>query len=211
MPSSIRPPLIESIVEIILAVRAGFRNAVQITTWPRRTRSVIAASAASAVNDSNVISSVGRGTVWKWSKSHSDSNPRRSASRATAAVRCHASSGSQPSNSPCQPWGAIAPIFTACLRSSLLAVATIIEDPGAIGEGRRVTLRGWPRLLPGAFLTYSVRSDRMVRSFRRCAGIWPTQARFVHDLVPSRRTEAGTRPIPGHSAGRDGIVNEIQR
>ena len=31
MPSSIRPPLMVSIVEIILAVRAGFRNAVQIT------------------------------------------------------------------------------------------------------------------------------------------------------------------------------------
>ena len=38
IPSSIRPPLMTSIVEIILAVRAGFRNAVQITMWPRRTR-----------------------------------------------------------------------------------------------------------------------------------------------------------------------------
>ena len=54
-----------SIVEIIFAVSAGFRNAVQMTMWPSRTRSVIAARAASDVNDSNVISSVGRGTVWK--------------------------------------------------------------------------------------------------------------------------------------------------
>jgi hypothetical protein len=45
--------------------QGGFRNAVQITMWPSRTRSVIAASADSEVNDSNVISSVGRGTVWK--------------------------------------------------------------------------------------------------------------------------------------------------
>jgi hypothetical protein len=42
---------------------------VQITMCPRRTRDVSAASAAREVNDSNVISSVGRGTVWKWSKS----------------------------------------------------------------------------------------------------------------------------------------------
>ena len=62
-----------SIVEIILAVSAGFRNAVQMTMWPSRTRVVCAASADSEVNDSKVISSVGRGTVWKWSKSQIDS------------------------------------------------------------------------------------------------------------------------------------------
>ena len=107
MPSSIRPPLIVSIVEIILAVSAGFRNPVQMTTWPSRTRSVRAASAESVVNDSNVISSVGRGTVWKWSNSQIDSTPSRSASWATATVRRHASSGSQPSYSPVQPWGTI--------------------------------------------------------------------------------------------------------
>ena len=109
-----------SIVEIILAVRAGLRNAVQMTMWPRRTRSVSAASAASEVNDSNVISSVGRGTVWKWSNSQIDSNPSRSAWRATSVVRRHASSGSQPSYSPTQPWGTIAPIFmTVCHAETL--------------------------------------------------------------------------------------------
>ena len=54
-----------SIVEIIFAVRAGLRNAVQMTMWPSRTRLVSAASALSEVNDSKVISSVGRGIVWK--------------------------------------------------------------------------------------------------------------------------------------------------
>ena len=111
MPSSIRPPLIVSIVEIIFAVNAGLRNAVQMTMCPRRTRVVRAAKAASDVNDSNVISSVGRGTVWKWSKSQMASKPSLSACCATSVVRRQASSGSQPSYSPTQPWGTIAPIF----------------------------------------------------------------------------------------------------
>ena len=111
MPSSIRPPLIVSIVEIILAVRAGLRKAVQMTMWPSRTRVVSAARADRLVNDSKVISSVGRGTVWKWSNSQIDSKPSRSACWATATVRRQASSGSQPSYSPTQPWGTITPIF----------------------------------------------------------------------------------------------------
>ena len=65
MPSSNRPPLMTSIVDAIFAVRAGFRNPAQMTMWPSRTRSVAIASADRTVNDSNVISSVGRGTVWK--------------------------------------------------------------------------------------------------------------------------------------------------
>ena len=52
-----------SIVEAIFAVRAGLRNPVQITMWPSRAREVACASAASIVNDSKVISSVGSGTV----------------------------------------------------------------------------------------------------------------------------------------------------
>jgi hypothetical protein len=98
-------------VEIILAVSAGFRNAVQMTRWPSRTRRVSAASAASEVNDSNVISSVGSGIVWKWSKSQIDSKPSASALWATSTVRAHARAGSQPSYSPVQPWGAMMPTF----------------------------------------------------------------------------------------------------
>ena len=86
-----------SIVEIILAVSAGLRNAVQMTTWPSRTRDVRAASAESDVNDSKVISSLGRGTVWKWSKSQTDSNPSRSAWAVTSVVRFQAASESHPS------------------------------------------------------------------------------------------------------------------
>jgi hypothetical protein len=40
-----------------------------------------------------LIASVGRGTVWKWSKIQIDSKPSRSACRATSVVRRHASSG----------------------------------------------------------------------------------------------------------------------
>ena len=46
-----------------------------MTTCPSRTRVVSAASAESDVNDSKVISSVGRGTVVKWSNSQIDSKP----------------------------------------------------------------------------------------------------------------------------------------
>ena len=103
MPSSIRPPLMTSRVQIILAVRAGFRNAVQMTMCPRRTRSVDAASAARLVNDSKVISSVGSGTVWKWSNSQIDSNPSRSACWATATVRAHARAAPSRRTRPSSP------------------------------------------------------------------------------------------------------------
>ena len=76
---------------------------------------VSAASADSVVNDSNVISSVGRGTVWKWSNSQIDSNPSSSACVATTVVRRQASSGSQPSYSPVQPCGTMIPIFIGSL------------------------------------------------------------------------------------------------
>ena len=55
------------------------------------------ASAASTENDSKVISSVGSGTVWKWSNTQSDSKPSDSAWRASSTVRAHASAGGQPS------------------------------------------------------------------------------------------------------------------
>ena len=80
------------------------------------------------MNDSNVISSVGRGTVWKWSNSQIDSNPSRSACRATSVVRRQASSGSQPSYSPTQPWGTIAPIFIGAASAS----STTVSPPNAI-------------------------------------------------------------------------------
>ena len=91
-----------------------------MTMWPSRTRFVSAARAASEVNDSNVISSVGRGTVWKWSNSQIDSKPSRSAWTATSVVRRQASDGSQPSYSPIQPCGTMTPILTPALPDRLL-------------------------------------------------------------------------------------------
>ena len=109
MASSNRPPLMTSIVEAILAVRAGFRNPAQMTMCPSRTRSVAIASAASTENDSKVISSVGAGTVWKWSNTQSASKPSPSACRASSIVRSQASAADHPAYSPFQPWGAINP------------------------------------------------------------------------------------------------------
>ena len=68
-----------------------------MTMWPMRTRDVRAARAARLVKDSKVSSSVGRGTVVKWSYSQMDSKPSRSAWRATATVRAHALAASHPS------------------------------------------------------------------------------------------------------------------
>ena len=99
-----------SIVEAILAVRAGLRKPVQMTMWPIRARDVACASAASIVNDSKVISSVGRGTVVKWSNTQIDSKPSVSACRARAIAVAQASAACQPSNSPFQPWGTITPM-----------------------------------------------------------------------------------------------------
>src|SRR5262245_18371229 len=107
-----------SIVETIFATRAGFRNAAQTTMWPRRTRDVTAASAASDVNDSKVISSVGSGNVWKWSNSQIDSNPSASACCATSTVRSQEARESQPSYSPVQPCGTTIPTFTGRPRST---------------------------------------------------------------------------------------------
>src|ERR1035437_52131 len=131
MPSSNRPPLITSIVEQSLAVRPGFRNDVQTTMWPSRTRFVAIASAARVENDSKVISSVGSGTVVKWSKTQSDSNPSASAFCASSIVRVHAAAASQPSYSPFQPWAAIMPTCIE-LRS---------EDPERLEPERLCVLR----------------------------------------------------------------------
>jgi len=67
-----------------------------MTMCPSLTRLVNAANALSDVNDSNVNSSVGLGTVWKWSKSQIDSKPIWSACRATSTLRAHARDGSHP-------------------------------------------------------------------------------------------------------------------
>ena len=109
-----------------LAVRPGFRKPVQTTMWPRRTRVVTIAIAASIENDSNVISSVGSGTVWKWPNTQSDSKPSDSACRVSSIERAHAVAGSHPSYSPFQPWGTISPTF---MSSSDLGEPWIGEAP----------------------------------------------------------------------------------
>src|SRR5205823_2111639 len=99
------------------------------------TREVRPASAESAVNDSNVISSVGRGMVWKWSNSQIDSKPSRSACCATAAVRRQASTESQPSYSPCQPCGTTTPTFKPGLLSSDRCVGLLAgQRPRRVGQ-----------------------------------------------------------------------------
>ena len=46
IPTFMRPPLMSSMVAIILATRAGLRYVLPVTSVPRRTRSVVAARPA---------------------------------------------------------------------------------------------------------------------------------------------------------------------
>ena len=125
-----------SIVDDILAVRAGFRNPVQTTMWPSRTRSVTIASAVSTQNDSRVISSVGSGTVWKWSNAQIDSKPSASASVPARPSAPRPAAGSQPSYSPFQPCGAISPTF---IRSASLRFGRDPSRPSGGSGPRRAT------------------------------------------------------------------------
>ncbi len=144
MPSSNRPPEITSIVDASLAVRAGLRKPAQMTMCPTRTRRVAIAMPVIAANDSKVISSVGTGTVVKWSNSQRLSNPRASASWASSIVRVQAAAASQPLYSPFQPWGVMRP---TCIRSipsirrrrgrpSTVAQAVAPDGSGPVRGGR---------------------------------------------------------------------------
>ena len=82
---------------------------MQVHIWPSRTRSVTAASEAMSVHASYVTSCVGAGTVWKWSKTQTDSNPLSSASRAMRVIVGQCSVVSMPARSIFQPWGTNSP------------------------------------------------------------------------------------------------------
>ena len=99
--------------------------------------------AVSVVNDSKVISSIGSGTVWKWSKTHSDSKPSSSASRASSSVRAQAAAGSQPLYSYFQPCGISTPTFMTASNTTANTTPSTrrIDDgtrsnPSAGGLGR---------------------------------------------------------------------------
>src|SRR5512141_2258172 len=125
--------------ETSLATSAGWRQPPHSTRWPSRTRAVSTASADRLTNASNVISSVGTGSVWTWSNSHTESKPSASASCATATVRAHARDGSQPSYSPVQPWGARIPtrirVTSACLAAleDRARLVRVVHDEGEGG------------------------------------------------------------------------------
>ena len=88
------------------------------------------------MNDSKVISSVGSGTVWKWSNTQSDSNPSASAWRVRVIVRAQASAGSQPSYSPFQPCGINNP---TCIPTSHRACErSMVPQMGGCRAGRVV-------------------------------------------------------------------------
>ena len=106
------------------------------------------ASAVTIPNDSKVISSVGSGTVWKWSKAQRDSKPSRSACAASSTVRAQAAAGSQPSYSPFQPCGIISPTFI--VTSSTASVAGLRASTHVALDGPSPVRRGAPSPLIAA-------------------------------------------------------------
>ena len=189
MPSSKRPPLMTSMVEAILAVRAGFRNPVQTTMWPRRTRSVAIARAARTENDSKVISSVGSGTVWKWSNTHSDSKPSASACLASSIVRAQASAGASRRTRPSSP----------AVPSDRPASVPPDGCGGAHGDVRApILLDGCQRLRPDRAAPRSARPVGLDRH-----AIAPRRAAVPHDRDDrGRARDRGTGPDRGCGAGQ---------
>jgi hypothetical protein len=59
--------------EVILASSAGSRYGAQPTIWPSLMREVRWEMAARVVQHSNIVSCAGRGTLWKWSNTQSES------------------------------------------------------------------------------------------------------------------------------------------
>ncbi len=78
---------------------------MQVHIWPSRTRSVAAAKAAISDHASWVASSVGTGTVWKWSYTQTDSQGPASAAWAKSRMVVHCSAVSMPARSSRQPCG----------------------------------------------------------------------------------------------------------
>ena len=87
-----------SSVAAIFAVIAGLRNVELITQKPMSTRGTTAATAVWSVTQSKVGPS-GSHLASTCSPVQSESNPRRSPSRAISRIRAHAAPGAQPSNS----------------------------------------------------------------------------------------------------------------
>ena len=85
---------------------------MQVHIWPSRTRPVTAAKAAISVHASWVASSLGTGTVWKWSKTQiEDQSSLASARRARPAITPQCWLGSIPTRSMRQPCGTKSPNF----------------------------------------------------------------------------------------------------
>ena len=92
-----------STVAATFARYAGLRYAMQVHIWPSLIRDVVAANADINVHASWVASSVGTGTVWKWSYTQSDSHGPASAACASPLITSQCFAGSMPTRSCRQP------------------------------------------------------------------------------------------------------------
>ena len=130
---------------------------MQVHIWPSRIRPVTAANAAIRVHASWVASSLGIGTVWKWSNTQiEDQSSLASARRASPAITPQCCEGSIPTRSMRQPCGTNSPNF----------MNTPVVERGSCGSG--VTTLGPPPapcttdrpLLPPRDAVGGVRSNR---------------------------------------------------
>jgi hypothetical protein len=78
---------------------------MHVHIWPSRIRVVEAANADISDHASWVASSVGTGTVWKWSYTQIDSKGPASAAWARSRMVAHCSDAGIPARSNRQPWG----------------------------------------------------------------------------------------------------------
>src|SRR5688572_28270953 len=96
--------------DVILASSPGLRYGAHPTICPSLMREVTWLMAAIVVHASNIASWAGRGTLWKWSYTHSESKPSSSASRVTSTAFAHFACGSSmEASSIFQPWGTKTP------------------------------------------------------------------------------------------------------
>ena len=149
MPSSKRPPLMTSMVEDILAVRAGLRNPVHTTMWPSRTRLGRHRQGGQDGErlEGDLVGRLGHGVEVV-------EDPQRLEPEGLGLLRRARSCAPrrrpdrQPSYSPFQPCGAIRP---TCIRSSCVrrAASAMVTVRGTVASGGSCDV-GWcrPPILP---------------------------------------------------------------
>ena len=152
-----------------------------------------------------MISSVGSGTVVKWSKTHRDSNPSASACGLLATAFAHASAAVQPSYSPFQPWGTMTPTSMTVRASRLVGRAKL--DRARISRRRAYHRRHGdaPAIRP---VCHGPSGPRGTLPGRRSRGTSCQPDRRWSALVDDRDDRRRARPVRADPAAARGPAPE---